>query len=228
MEPSISVNLMNHNQMAVHALSGCTKAADSQQTGTNGNTNCTDGTGCTVLETNLNSAGAAFATAQGGTWATQFDVSGVPLLRLLISDCVDHRCRNLVGRALFWARSGTHHPSSPKHQYLVLERESSFLPSGNPYLTPLPSVPVYPPTYRTLGLLLIRLDGAPPLLHIQLLVATFLSSSQRRRSVVCLRVFITHTNPPSSLSLTSPSAETGLVFRRFTTRLAVVERPDFA
>jgi len=71
------VNLMNHNQMALHALTGCSKASDSQQTGTNGSGNCTDGTGCTVLETNTNSAGAAFANAQGGVWATQFDVSGV-------------------------------------------------------------------------------------------------------------------------------------------------------
>ncbi|KAF9652912.1 glycoside hydrolase family 16 protein [Thelephora ganbajun] len=73
------VNLMNHNQMAVHALSGCTKATTSQQTGTNNSPNCTNGTGCTVLETNLNSAGAAFANAQGGVWATQFDVSGASI-----------------------------------------------------------------------------------------------------------------------------------------------------
>lgn len=228
MEPSISVNLMNHNQMAVHALSGCTKAADSQQTGTNGSGNCTDGAGCTVLETNLNSAGAAFATAQGGTWATQFDVSGAPRLDLLISDCVDLRRRNLVGRTLFLARSGTHHPSPLKHQYLVLERESNFLPNRNLCLTLSPSVPIYPLTCRTPGLLLIRPDGAPPLLHTHLRLATFLSSSQRRRLAVCLPVFITRTNPHFSLSLTSLSAVTGLVFRRFTTRLAAVERPDFA
>jgi len=76
MERFFSVNLMNHNQMAVHALTGCTKANNSQQTGTNLSPNCTDGTGCTVAETNLNSAGPAFANAQGGVWATQFDVSG--------------------------------------------------------------------------------------------------------------------------------------------------------
>jgi len=76
MERFFSVNLMTHNQMAVHALTGCTKANDSQQTGTNLSPNCTDGTGCTVAETNLNSAGPAFANAQGGVWATQFDVSG--------------------------------------------------------------------------------------------------------------------------------------------------------
>jgi hypothetical protein len=76
MEHTISVNLMSYNQMALHALNGCTKASDSQQTGTNNSPNCTDGTGCTVLETNQNSGGAAFANAQGGVWATQFDVSG--------------------------------------------------------------------------------------------------------------------------------------------------------
>lgn len=72
-----TVNLMTTNQMAVHAQSGCTKASNSQQTGTNGSPNCTDGAGCTVLETSKSSVGAAFASAQGGVWATQFDVSGI-------------------------------------------------------------------------------------------------------------------------------------------------------
>ena len=102
MEYSISVNLMNHNQMAVHAQNGCSKASDSQQTGTNSSPNCTDGPGCTVLETNLNSAGPAFANAQGGVWATQFDVSGAPCPVLLIPSCADLRCRHLVRlRAIF-------------------------------------------------------------------------------------------------------------------------------
>lgn len=96
-EHPFSVNLMNHNQMALHAVSGCTKATDSQQTGTNSSPNCTDGTGCTVEETNLNSAGSAFANAQGGVWATQFDVSGAPQLVLLIGDYVNFRCRHFVG-----------------------------------------------------------------------------------------------------------------------------------
>lgn len=72
-----TVNLMTQNQMAVHAASGCTKANNSQQTGTNNSPNCTAGPGCTVLETNTKSVGAAFAGAQGGVWATQFDVSGI-------------------------------------------------------------------------------------------------------------------------------------------------------
>jgi len=97
MELSFSVNLMTHNQMAVHALTGCTKANNSQQTGTNLASNCTDGTGCTVAETNLNSAGPAFANAQGGVWATQFDVSGASHPVLSTEDCVNFRCRHLVG-----------------------------------------------------------------------------------------------------------------------------------
>lgn len=97
MERCFSVNLMTHNQMAVHALTGCTKANDSQQTGTNLSPNCTDGTGCTVAETNLNSAGPAFANAQGGVWATQFDVSGASYPALLARDWVNLHRRNLVG-----------------------------------------------------------------------------------------------------------------------------------
>lgn len=73
---SVSVNLMKQNQMALHAQNGCTKSNSSLQTGTNGTPNCTEGAGCTVLETNTNSVGAAFASAQGGVWATQFDVTG--------------------------------------------------------------------------------------------------------------------------------------------------------
>ena len=79
----VSVNLMAQNQMAVHAGSGCNKGNDSQQTGMNNSPNCTDGSGCSVLETSPSSVGAAFASAQGGVWATQFDVSG-ELLHLVL------------------------------------------------------------------------------------------------------------------------------------------------
>lgn len=95
---STSVNLMTTNQMAVHAQSGCTKATTSQQTGTNVSPNCTDGTGCTVLETNMGSAGPAFANAQGGVWATQFDVTGALYLGLLITGRVNLWYRHLVWR----------------------------------------------------------------------------------------------------------------------------------
>ena len=94
---SFSVNLMAQNQMALHAENGCTKANNSQQTGINNSQNCTTGQGCTVLETSTSSVGAAFANAQGGVWATQFDVSGEFYLVLLVTTCVYTRCRHLVG-----------------------------------------------------------------------------------------------------------------------------------
>jgi len=96
MERSTSVNLMSYNQMALHAQSGCTKATTSEQSGTNSSPNCTDGPGCTVLETNTNSAGAAFANAQGGVWATQFDTSGASYPSLPITGCTNLRYRHLV------------------------------------------------------------------------------------------------------------------------------------
>jgi len=72
-----TVNLMNHNQMALHTLAGCTKATDATQSGTNGATDCSTSAGCIVADSNQNSVGAAFAAAGGGVWATQFDTSGV-------------------------------------------------------------------------------------------------------------------------------------------------------
>ncbi|KAI1787368.1 concanavalin A-like lectin/glucanase domain-containing protein [Ganoderma leucocontextum] len=72
-----AVNLMTHNQMALHAQTGCTQASGVTQSGTTGGTNCTDGSGCTVGENQANSYGDNFANAGGGVWATQFDVSGI-------------------------------------------------------------------------------------------------------------------------------------------------------
>ena len=71
------INLMNYNQMAVHTTDGCITTSQIQQTGQLGATNCSDGSGCTVHETKPNSFGAGFASAGGGVWATQFDVSGI-------------------------------------------------------------------------------------------------------------------------------------------------------
>jgi hypothetical protein len=89
---------MTQNQMAIHvANNGCTKASDSQQTGVTNNLNCTAGSGCTVLEPNTNSVGAAFANAGGGVWAAQFDVSGTLDPILLIMSYFDPRCRHFVG-----------------------------------------------------------------------------------------------------------------------------------
>ena len=68
---------MNYNQMALHTTSGCVTTNKIQQTGALGATNCANGPGCTVRETKANSFGAGFASAGGGVWATQFDVSGI-------------------------------------------------------------------------------------------------------------------------------------------------------
>lgn len=71
-----SINLMDHNQMALHTQTGCTKVAGANQTGTDAVADCSQSAGCTVEETNKGSVGAAFASAGGGVWATQFDTSG--------------------------------------------------------------------------------------------------------------------------------------------------------
>ena len=58
---------MTANQMALHTSSGCT---------VNG-TDCSNGSGCTVLEKKDGSYGQAFAAAGGGVWATQLDTTGI-------------------------------------------------------------------------------------------------------------------------------------------------------
>ncbi|KAI0325753.1 hypothetical protein GY45DRAFT_202084 [Cubamyces sp. BRFM 1775] len=76
-----SVNLMGHNQMSLHTLSGCTQPSSVKQLGQTVGTDCSAGpnsaTGCGVMDTQSNSFGADFASGGGGVWATQFDVSGV-------------------------------------------------------------------------------------------------------------------------------------------------------
>ncbi|PIL34113.1 hypothetical protein GSI_03824 [Ganoderma sinense ZZ0214-1] len=62
-----AVNLMTANQMAIHTSTGCTVSG----------TDCSQGSGCTVMEKQANSYGQAFATAGGGVWATQFDTTGI-------------------------------------------------------------------------------------------------------------------------------------------------------
>ncbi len=71
------INLMDHNQMAIHTLDGCTTDKSIVQTGQLGSTDCGTGSGCTVRESKANSFGAGFAQAGGGVWATQFDVAGI-------------------------------------------------------------------------------------------------------------------------------------------------------
>ncbi|CDO77470.1 Glycoside Hydrolase Family 16 protein [Trametes cinnabarina] len=67
--------------MALHTAPGCTQPSDAMQLGKTIGTDCSAGpnsaTGCAVAETQSNSFGNDFASAGGGVWATQFDVSGV-------------------------------------------------------------------------------------------------------------------------------------------------------
>ncbi|TBU38093.1 concanavalin A-like lectin/glucanase domain-containing protein [Dichomitus squalens] len=75
------VNLAQDNQMTLHTTPGCTQPQGVMQLGKTSGTDCSAGTnsseGCTVIETQSNNAGAAFASAGGGVWAAQFDVSGI-------------------------------------------------------------------------------------------------------------------------------------------------------
>ena len=75
------VNLAANNQMTLHTTTGCTQPANVMQLGKTSGTDCSQGTnssiGCTVIESQPNNAGAAFASAGGGVWAAQFDVSGI-------------------------------------------------------------------------------------------------------------------------------------------------------
>ena len=63
--------------MALHTLTGCTRASGTDQTGVAGPTDCAPKTGCTVGEAQPNSFGQAFADNGGGVWATMFDNSGI-------------------------------------------------------------------------------------------------------------------------------------------------------
>ncbi|KZT19023.1 glycoside hydrolase family 16 protein [Neolentinus lepideus HHB14362 ss-1] len=72
-------NLMGFNQMALHTAAGCTHTTPSTQEGSTIEPNCnaTSGAGCTVMEKKANSYGPGFASAGGGVFAAQFDVSGI-------------------------------------------------------------------------------------------------------------------------------------------------------
>ncbi|KAG6864896.1 hypothetical protein C0991_006466 [Blastosporella zonata] len=79
------INLMDHNQMALHTLPGCTHSTPSNQMGISGELDCSQPSGCIVAEATPNSYQASFAAAGGGVFATQFDVAGyvVEMLKLL-------------------------------------------------------------------------------------------------------------------------------------------------
>ena len=71
------INLNTNNQMAIHSTVGCYHSGNTDQLGSTGSTDCSTGSGCTVEETSQNSYYTGFASAGGGVFATQFDVSGI-------------------------------------------------------------------------------------------------------------------------------------------------------
>jgi hypothetical protein len=76
-----TINLMQSNQYALHTTEGCTQATGITQTGHTNSPNCTsssqNGSGCTVLEANDASVGAAFAAGGGGVYACAFLDTGI-------------------------------------------------------------------------------------------------------------------------------------------------------
>ncbi|KAI0360544.1 hypothetical protein OH77DRAFT_696065 [Trametes cingulata] len=72
-----AVNLMTYNQMAIHTTEGCMTSNAIQQTGQLGSADCASNSGCTVRELKPNSYGDDFNNANGGVWATKFDVDGI-------------------------------------------------------------------------------------------------------------------------------------------------------
>ncbi|EIW55455.1 uncharacterized protein TRAVEDRAFT_65907 [Trametes versicolor FP-101664 SS1] len=74
-----AVNLMDHNQMAIHTTDGCMTSNAIQQTGEMGAADCASNSGCTVEEKKPASYGADFNAANGGVWATKFDIDGIAI-----------------------------------------------------------------------------------------------------------------------------------------------------
>ncbi|EJU02507.1 hypothetical protein DACRYDRAFT_22128 [Dacryopinax primogenitus] len=77
-----NVNLAQANQMALHTVDGCTVTSSAAMTGSLTDQDCgtelpTKTQGCTVLDSNSASYGAAFAAAGGGVYATLLAESGV-------------------------------------------------------------------------------------------------------------------------------------------------------
>ncbi|KAG5637617.1 hypothetical protein H0H81_003951 [Sphagnurus paluster] len=71
------INLMPNNQMALHTLPGCVHSPPPNQLGNSSQLDCSQPSGCVVLETQPASTLQAFSDAGGGVWATQFDVAGI-------------------------------------------------------------------------------------------------------------------------------------------------------
>ncbi|KAF9004222.1 concanavalin A-like lectin/glucanase domain-containing protein [Cyathus striatus] len=73
-----AINLMTHNQIALHTIPGCMLTAPPDQyTGTMLNDDCSQDRGCIVAENKPNSYGEGFNQAGGGVFATQIDETGV-------------------------------------------------------------------------------------------------------------------------------------------------------
>jgi len=72
-----NINLNTNNLMTIHTAQECYHSGNTDQLGTTGKTNCSQGSGCTVEETSLNSYSVGFVDTGGGVFATQFDVSGI-------------------------------------------------------------------------------------------------------------------------------------------------------
>jgi len=71
------INMMDHNQIALHTTPGCFQAQNSGQTGQTIEGDCSTPQGCLVAENKPNSWGPGFAQAGGGVWALQIDVAGI-------------------------------------------------------------------------------------------------------------------------------------------------------
>ncbi|BGP26757.1 glycoside hydrolase family 16 protein [Rhodotorula toruloides] len=77
------VNLVQHNQYALHTTNGCSisNSSSSNFTGTltygNCDTSANANSGCTILDPRTSSYGAAFASNGGGVYATEFSKNGI-------------------------------------------------------------------------------------------------------------------------------------------------------
>ncbi|TFK33299.1 concanavalin A-like lectin/glucanase domain-containing protein [Crucibulum laeve] len=72
-----AINLMDHNQIALHTTPGCVQAPTARQSGATRNEDCSTDQGCIVAEVKPNSFGAGFSQAGGGVYALQIDATGI-------------------------------------------------------------------------------------------------------------------------------------------------------
>ncbi|KZV70420.1 glycoside hydrolase family 16 protein [Peniophora sp. CONT] len=76
------VNMVTHNQYALHTEDGCT-ISNPLQTGIDNSTNCAasanSNQGCVVTDTSTQSYGESFASSGGGVFVTEFAESGISI-----------------------------------------------------------------------------------------------------------------------------------------------------